>query len=63
MWKEVPFTAGRGDATAEQTDVDSFSVLEPVSCGFRNYLKTNFAVSPEEMMLDKAQLLGLTALK
>jgi len=59
--KEVPFTAGRGDATAEQTDVDSFSVLEPVSCGFRNYLKTNFAVSPEEMMLDKAQLLGLTA--
>ena len=59
--KEVPFTAGRGDATAEQTDIDSFSVLEPVSCGFRNYLKTNFAVSPEEMMLDKAQLLGLTA--
>ena len=59
--KEVPFTPGRGDATAEQTDVDSFSVLEPVSCGFRNYLKTNFAVSPEEMMLDKAQLLGLTA--
>ena len=58
---EVPFTPGRGDATAEQTDVDSFSVLEPVSCGFRNYLKTNFAVSPEEMMLDKAQLLGLTA--
>ena len=59
--EEVPFTPGRGDATAEQTDVDSFSVLEPVSCGFRNYLKTNFAVSPEEMMLDKAQLLGLTA--
>ena len=59
--KEVPFTPGRGDATEEQTDAASFSVMEPVSCGFRNYLKTNFAVSPEEMMLDKAQLLGLTA--
>ena len=59
--KEVPFTPGRGDASAEQTDADSFSVLEPVSCGFRNYLKQNYAVSPEEMMLDKAQLLGLTA--
>ena len=59
--KEVPFTPGRGDASAEQTDADSFAVLEPVSCGFRNYLKQNYAVSPEEMMLDKAQLLGLTA--
>ena len=59
--KEVPFTPGRGDASAEQTDADSFAVLEPVSCGFRNYLKKNYAVSPEEMMLDKAQLLGLTA--
>ena len=59
--KEVPFTPGRGDATEEQTDAASFSVMEPVSCGFRNYLKTNFAVSPEDMMLDKAQLLGLTA--
>ena len=59
--KEVPFTPGRGDATEEQTDAASFSVMEPVSCGFRNYLKTNYAVSPEEMMLDKAQLLGLTA--
>ena len=59
--KEVPFTPGRGDATEEQTDAASFSVMEPVSCGFRNYLKTNFAVSPEEMMLDKAQLLGLSA--
>ena len=58
---EVPFTPGRGDATEEQTDAASFSVMEPVSCGFRNYLKTNFAVSPEEMMLAKAQLLGLTA--
>ncbi len=57
----VPFTPGRGDASAEQTDSDSFAVLEPVSCGFRNYLKKNYAVSPEEMMLDKAQLLGLTA--
>ena len=59
--KEVPFIPGRGDATEEQTDATSFSVMEPVSCGFRNYLKTNFAISPEEMMLDKAQLLGLTA--
>ena len=59
--KDVPFTPGRGDASAEQTDADSFAVLEPVSCGFRNFLKQNYAVSPEEMMLDKAQLLGLTA--
>ena len=58
---DVPFMPGRGDATAEQTDVDSFAVLEPRSCGFRNFLKKNYAVSPEEMMLDKAQLLGLTA--
>ena len=58
---EVPFTPGRGDASAGQTDSDSFAVLEPVACGFRNYLKKNYAVSPEEMMLDKAQLLGLTA--
>ena len=57
----VPFTAGRGDATDEHTDAASFAVLEPVSCGFRNYLKKNYAVTPEEMMLDKAQLLGLTA--
>ena len=58
---EVPFTPGRGDATEEQTDAASFSYFEPVSCGFRNYLKQNYAVMPEEMMLDKAQLLGLTA--
>ena len=58
--KEVPFTPGRGDATEEQTDAASFSVMEPVSCGFRNYLKTNYAVSPEEMMLDKARALRLT---
>ena len=57
----VPFTPGRGDATQEHTDVDSFAVLEPVSCGFRNFLKQNYAVMPEEMMLDKAQLLGLSA--
>ena len=58
---EVPFTPGRGDATEENTDASSFEVLEPVSCGFRNYLKKNYAVSPEEMMLDKAQLLQLSA--
>ncbi|MEK9760023.1 MAG: catalase/peroxidase HPI [Candidatus Puniceispirillum sp.] len=57
----VPFTPGRGDASQDQTDVESFAVLEPVADGFRNYQKTEFAVSPEEMMLDKAQLLGLTA--
>ncbi len=57
----VPFTPGRGDACLEQTDVESFSVLEPVADGFRNYQKTEFSVSPEEMMLDRAQLLGLTA--
>jgi len=58
---EVPFMPGRGDATDEQTDADSFAVLEPRSCGFRNFLKKNYSVSPEEMMLDRAQLLGLTA--
>ena len=57
----VPFTPGRGNATQEQTDVESFVVLEPVADGFRNYQQTEFAVSPEEMILDKAQLLGLTA--
>ena len=58
---DVPFTAGRGDATQEQTDIESFMVLEPVADGFRNFQKADFTVSPEEMMLDKAQLLGLTA--
>ena len=58
---EVPFTPGRGDASSDQTDSDSFAVLEPLACGFRNFLKKNYAVSPEEMMLDKAQLLGLSA--
>jgi catalase-peroxidase len=58
---EVPFTPGRGDASQEQTDVESFDVLEPVADGFRNYLQKMFSVSAEEMLLDKAQLLGLTA--
>ena len=57
----VPFTPGRGDATQEQTDADSFAALEPVSDGFRNYHKPGLNVTPEEMMLDKAHLLGLTA--
>ena len=57
----VPFTPGRGDATQAQTDIESFDVLEPVADGFRNFQKTDFNVSPEEMLLDKAQLLGLTA--
>ncbi|UWQ17468.1 catalase/peroxidase HPI [Jannaschia sp. M317] len=57
----VPFTPGRGDATEAQTDADSFSVLEPVADGFRNWVKKDYAVSPEEMLLDRAQLLGLTA--
>ena len=57
----VSFIAGRGDATQEKTDVESFAVLEPEADGFRNYQKKEFIVSPEEMMLNKAQLLGLTA--
>ena len=58
---EVPFLAGRGDATEEQTDAESFKVLEPLADGFRNYQKTEYSVSPEEMLVDKSQLLGLTA--
>ena len=58
---EVPFAPGRGDATQAQTDVESFEVLEPVHDGFRNWLKKNYVVQPEEMLLDRAQLLGLTA--
>jgi len=57
----VPFTPGRGDATQEQTDVESFAVLEPIHDAFRNWLKKDYAVSPEELMLDRAQLMGLTA--
>ncbi len=58
---EVPFTPGRTDASQEQTDVESFAVLEPVADGFRNYLKAKYSVSAEELLLDKAQLLTLTA--
>ena len=57
----VPFTPGRMDASQEQTDADSFAVLEPVADGFRNYIKTEFSVPAEELLVDKAQLLTLTA--
>jgi catalase-peroxidase len=57
----VPFTPGRTDASQEQTDVDSFAVLEPAADGFRNYQKTKYAVTPEELLVDRAQLLTLTA--
>lgn len=58
---KVPFSAGRTDATQEQTHVESFSHLEPIADGFRNYQKKKYAVSAEELLIDKAQLLGLTA--
>ena len=58
---EVPFTPGRADATVEQTDVESFAALEPEADGFRNYAKTRYTVSAEEMLVDKAHLLTLTA--
>ena len=58
---EVPFKPGRTDATQEQTEVDSFAMLEPVADGFRNYLKANFTVSAEEFLVDRAQLMTLTA--
>ncbi len=57
----VPFAPGRGDATAEQTDADSFDVLEPLADGYRNWLKADYAVSAEELLLDRTQLMGLTA--
>jgi catalase-peroxidase len=57
----VPFSPGRSDASQEQTDVDSFSHLEPVADGFRNFLKRRFSVPAEELLIDKAQLLSLTA--
>ncbi len=57
----VPFSPGRGDASQDMTDVESFDVLEPVHDGFRNWLKQSYAVTAEEMMLDRAQLMGLTA--
>ncbi len=57
----VPFAPGRGDATQEHTDVESFEVLEPVADGFRNWQKKDYVVKPEELLLDRAQLMGLTA--
>jgi catalase-peroxidase len=58
---QVPFTPGRGDATPEQTDAESFEPLEPIHDGFRNWVKKDYVVSPEELLLDRAQLMGLTA--
>ena len=58
---DVPFAPGRGDASQEQTDAESFEVLEPLADGFRNWLKKHYVVSAEEMLLDRAQLMGLTA--
>ncbi len=57
----IPFRSGRGDATAEMTDIESFEVLEPLADGYRNWLKQNYAVTPEELLLDRTQLMGLTA--
>jgi catalase-peroxidase len=57
----VPFAPGRGDATPEQTDAESFAVLEPIHDGFRNWVKKSYVVKPEELLLDRAQLMGLTA--
>ena len=57
----VPFTPGRGDALQEQTDIESFEPLEPIHDGYRNWLKNDYTVSPEELLLDRTQLMGLTA--
>jgi catalase-peroxidase len=57
----VPFSPGRGDATMDHTDADSFAVLEPLADGYRNWLKQDYAVTPEELLLDRTQLMGLTA--
>ncbi|MBE0511169.1 MAG: catalase/peroxidase HPI [Gammaproteobacteria bacterium] len=57
----VPFNPGRGDASQEQTDIESFEVLEPIHDGYRNWLKQDYAVSPEELLLDRSQLMGLSA--
>jgi catalase-peroxidase len=57
----VPFMPGRGDATQDMTDAESFAVLEPIHDGFRNWVQKNYVVSPEELLLDRAQLMGLTA--
>jgi catalase-peroxidase len=61
MKVNVPFTPGRGDATQDMTDIESFAVLEPLADGFRNWQKHDYVVQPEEMLLDRAQLMGLTA--
>jgi catalase-peroxidase len=58
---KVPFTPGRGDATDEMTDAESFAVLEPIHDGYRNWLKEDYDVNPEELLLDRTQLMGLTA--
>ena len=58
---KVPFTKGRGDASKEMTDIESFAVLEPLADGYRNWIKDHFEVTPEELLLDRTQLMGLTA--
>lgn len=58
---KIPFNPGRGDATQEMTDIESFAVLEPLADGYRNWLKENYVVTPEELLLDRTQLMGLTA--